>query len=402
MGRAQRNRKGPELTTQARIRLAALVDRAEADHVTRREAYKDQLAWRWRVPEELHAAAIRLVLENFGIDLSSHQGPRQLCERADIPSLLNYLRGCAAHLRDWEERPYFRLTNTEFQEQVSGIFEDDAFPYRMTGGGVRPLADSDAEALRRTLLANPADMAACEQGDVQVEIVVSTIQERLSRPQSVLVDYGCGLGRVLQGLASAPRFKTSSYIAVDEPIPESVRQLAGEVGASARFLEREKYLKAPVDADVILAVNVLHHIPFSELPSQLSTLLKSLKQDGILVVHEINELRHPEQRNVPWLFEDIFSLLSFPGLHLNPRTTQSKRTRTPLSNVVISVNTDIADIQSRLQISADSVWHQMKQRTLASIAEMYDTQDEDRHLELQHALITNANLDLNRPSKRND
>jgi hypothetical protein len=83
---------------------------------------------------------------------------------------------------------------------------------------------------------------------------------------SVLVDDGCGLGRVLQGLASAPRFKTASYVAIDEPIPQSVRQLASEVGASANFLERERYLKAPVEADV-LAVNVLHHIPFSELPS---------------------------------------------------------------------------------------------------------------------------------------
>jgi len=389
--------RGPELTAAARLRLATVIDTAEAHHTVRRDAYLNERAWRMRMPEPLHDGTLHLVQFNFGKDLSARGTPRELCEQASLDDLVQYLRACFAQLHNWEERSFYQMTSAEFERHVNRIFAEDEFPYRMSAGSVLPLASSETEALRRTLLANPADMAACEQGDVQVEIVVSSIQERLKNPGAVLVDYGCGLGRVLQGLSSAPRFKAATYVAVDDPIPQGVRQLAGDVGARAEFIRRPKYLASPVGADVILAVNVLHHIPFADLPDQLSTLLHSLKSDGLLVVHEINELRNPEQRNVPWAFEDIFRLLNISCLELNPRTTQTKRTRTPLSNVMVSLRADPQTLHAELVRSTEAVWKQMKERTLTSISAMYADANEEAHLELQHALIANANLDLNKP-----
>jgi hypothetical protein len=42
------------------------------------------------------------------------------------------------------------------------------------------------------------------------------------------------------------------------------------------------------------------------------------------------------------------------------------------------------------------VWTQMKSRTLDDIRLMYEARQEDHHVALQHPLILNANLDLNR------
>ncbi len=42
------------------------------------------------------------------------------------------------------------------------------------------------------------------------------------------------------------------------------------------------------------------------------------------------------------------------------------------------------------------VWKQMKARTLDDIRGLYGARQEDQHVALQHALIINANLDLNR------
>jgi SAM-dependent methyltransferase len=396
--RRKQTKNEPDIPSKGRLRLAALLESAEAAPITRREAHLDQIAWKTPAPPDLHDAALRIVQASFGRELSGYMTSRQLCKDACLNDLIYYLRASSHCLHAMESRNYYRVTGSEFVEFVNDVLAQSEMSFRMKGDNVFPLAETETEALRRLLLANPADMAACEQGDAQIEIVVSSIQSRLTQPGAVLVDYGCGLGRVLQGLSSAPRFKDMIYVAVDEPIPKSVRELAGKVGATARFVQRSKYLAAPDDADVILVVNVLHHIPFVDLASQFTKLLRSLKPGGLLLIHEINELRNPEQRNVPWAFEDIVKFLKLPYLELNPRPTMTRRSRTPLSNVMIEVRSLSDTLHSDLQRSAEAVWRQMKSRTLEAIDSMYKSRDEDRHLDLQHALITNANLDLNRPA----
>ena len=149
------------------------------------------------------------------------------------------------------------------------------------------------------LLANPADMAECKQGDPQVEMVVSTVQPLLTRPNPVIVDYGAGLGRVLLGFGGAERFRNATYIAVDEPVEDDVRSLASSVGA--KFVERTRteYLANPDHADVIILMNVLHHIPLKKLPQQIATLLRALKPGGVLVIQEIGESASPSRSTYP-------------------------------------------------------------------------------------------------------
>jgi len=247
--------------------------------------------------------------------------------------------------------------------------------------------------LRQVLLRGEEDVAGCRQGDQQVEMVVSTVQALLARPNAVLVDYGAGLGRVLAGLAEASRFQTAEYVAVDEPVPPEVMALAGSTGASSRSVSRSDFLQNPLPADVIMVVNTLHHIPFADIPGQLERLLRSLKPGGVVLVHEMGELREPEQRNVPWRSEDLHLLFAGGAFAINARSTVS-RSGIPLAHVLVEL-LDATRCHEALNENVRRVWMQMKTRTLDDIRALYEARQEDRHVALQHALIINANLDLN-------
>jgi SAM-dependent methyltransferase len=246
------------------------------------------------------------------------------------------------------------------------------------------------------LLENEDEAVSCRHGDVQVEMVVSTVQARLSVKDAVVIDYGAGVGRVLAGLATANNFKTASYVAVDEPVPREVKELAGRIGMRSDFVDsRDKFLASGVTADVIMVVNTLHHVPFGDVARQLGALAEKLRPGGILLVHEMGVLRVPEQRNVGWRLEDLMLLFHGAEFTCNPRSTLS-RSGVPLAHVLVSA-TGAGAAGAALQRNVASVWRQMKTRALEEIRALYASGDPDRHAQLQHALITNANLDLNPP-----
>ncbi|NOJ86577.1 methyltransferase domain-containing protein [Myxococcus xanthus] len=322
----------------------------------------------------------------------------EMCKEADDVSLITFLRGCYSYLArlEAEDRP-IPISSAYLEQQINQVLELDRSPIRLRGTEVVLAVSSDAEALYRALLSNVDDAAEFKQGDIQIEMVVSTIQERLSRPGVVLVDYGVGLGRVLLGLASAGLFKNATYVAVDQPIHDDVKALAGKVGARAEFHEREAFLaSSQPTADVIMVVNTLHHIPFFELAKQLAALLAKLKPEGVLLVHEMAELRVPEQFNIPWRVEDVHLLFNTPLLKPNLRTTQSRGQKVPITHLLVKVAGD-GDLLGTLESNARAAWEQMKRRTLDTISELYRSKDPEAHRELQYALIANANLDLNKP-----
>jgi SAM-dependent methyltransferase len=285
----------------------------------------------------------------------------------------------------------------KFESRVNEILAAEDCIHRLVQGKWLTTGKTEADVLRRVLLRGDDELAGCRQGDQQVEMVVSTIQARLTKPGAILVDYGAGLGRVLAGLAGAQRFRSASYVAVDEPVPEEVRSLAETTGAAAQFVSRTDFLARPVDADVIMIVNTLHHIPFPEIALQMEPLFAALKPGGILLVHEMGALGDPEQRNVPWQVEDLIALFLGPCFVVNPRSTTS-RTGVPLAHVLVEKGESATGIRQALSANAKTVWKQMKRRTLNEIRELYAERDERRSVALQHALIVNANLDLNRPS----
>jgi len=114
----------------------------------------------------------------------------------------------------------------------------------------------------------------------------------------------------------------------------------------------------------------------------------------VLLVHEMGELREPEQRNVPWRSEDLHALFAGSAFSINARSTLS-RSGVPLSHILVAL-ADAASSAQALTENVGRVWRQMKTRTLEEIAQLYTARDQESHVALQHALIINANLDLNR------
>jgi hypothetical protein len=127
----------------------------------------------------------------------------------------------------------------------------------------------------------------------------------------------------------------------------------------------------------------------------MCALLGALKSDGVLVIQEIGELREPEQMNVPWQIEDIIELFAVPGCTSNPRSTTSRRSRTPLTHMLVHRG-DVPPDATAFAAKVSAIWTQMKERTLDDIRGLYASQNPDDQRRLQHLLITNANLDLNK------
>lgn len=385
-----------DFSAKARLRLGELFNAFETHHES---PYVSVITL--NQPDSLTVSAARIVQRSQGIELKiDRYDVKGSCRTADVSQLLLFVTGVHCYLSQLEasERVVSPGGARAFADEVNAIARDDEFPLHFEGfsRGWTPRVSSDAEALRCALLGNPADVAECKRGDPQVETVVSTLQGILARQSPVIVDYGVGLGRVLSGFETANRFTNAIYVAVDDPIDPQVRAIGKTLGAKFQTQQRAKFLENPMKADAIILLNTLHHIPFSDLPRQMSLLLASLKDQGVLLVHEINELREPEQINVPWEAEDIAKLFDHSGCVTNSRTMQTRSQRIPLTNMLVHLEGD-PPTKDTLTRRCVEIWSHMKIRTLGRIKSLYERGDPQLEVELQHALITNANLDLNKP-----
>jgi SAM-dependent methyltransferase len=311
--------------------------------------------------------------------------------------LLQVLSAVKFALDDWIEFQTHVPLSQRFEHGLNELLTDCESPFRMAAGMWIQSHDAEAEELLRVLLQGADETAACRQGDIQVEMVSSSAQMLLG-PGKVLVDYGCGLGRVGESLASAELFGQAQYIAVDEPIAPAMEALTARL-TGARTIIRSAFLDAPVAADLIMVVNVLHHIPFADLGRQFDTLLRSLKLGGVIVLHEMGAHHEPEKENVPWLASDVVRLLQLDGVTVSPRTTMSSKKKIPLAHVVVS-GTGAGPFSAAIHENAWVVWRAMKAQVLHEIDGLYRAKDPANAVTLNRLLYLNANLDLNRPDDR--
>ena len=350
-------------------------------------------------PPDMYAGAAT-VLRQHGFDIAStgkHTAQDVVLEgRGD--ALAGFVSACVVHVHRLEGSQFYRAVSTpsgQLRARINEICKQDANGFILTEIGWRPNFESDAEALYRALLGNAEDAADFRQGDVQIEMVVSSIQERLASKGTVLVDYGVGLGRLLAGLGTADRFRHAEYVGVDEPIDAKAMDAGKPFGGSVRFQRRDTYLTSPARADVVVLLNTLHHIPFAELGSQFAAMLTSIEAGGLLLLHEMGAHVKPEAYNVPWRYEHIVELLRAPGLDTNGRSTTSK-SGVPLTHALVRVTgrkPRAADIQQ----CATRVWDRMKAEAVDDIRRLYAASTPDDYLAIQRAVIVNANLDVNRP-----
>lgn len=389
----------PRFSRQLRVALRQLVRDAEpawggADAVT-------MAMFEGNPPDMFDGAATMLRRVGIEIDSSGMDDVDDVIERSDDVLLGHFVWACAAHLRELEQSRFYAtiaMDSARFTSAVNRLCEAQSCGFALSlDGGWKPTVESDAAALYRALIGSADDAADFRQGDVQLEMVVSSVQEMLSRQGAVLVDYGVGLGRLLHALRTADRFKHAEYVGVDEPIDASAKRAGSPFSGTVRFVTRTDYLVSPVRADVAILLNTLHHIPFADLGRQFGALLRSIEPEGVLVVHEMGKHGAPEAYNVPWRYEHIATLLDVDEVDFNGRTTTS-RSGVPLTHALVKLKGRRPDPDA-IQGNAGKVWDRMKQDTLAEIRSLYasGTKTADAHLALQRAVIVNANLDLNRP-----
>ncbi len=283
-----------------------------------------------------------------------------------------------------------------FEMRVNEVIASSDCDWRLVRGQWHHTEQSEADELLRELLSGAAH-ARCHQDDPQIEAAWEAVKDGLLDSALTIVDYGAGLARMAKALTASGPLISARFVAVDDAGVDGLDQALRPL-ANAVVMGRAEYLREPTPADVVLMVNVLHHIAFKDLALELSSILASLKPGGMLVVHEIGELGRPEKRNVPWSEEDITTLFDMPILQFGARaTTLPSGKLLPHVHVGVRKGVELSEAANLLEHRIRVVWHLMKDRVLESIRILYQKGSGDNAVALRRALIINANLDLNQP-----
>lgn len=102
------------------------------------------------------------------------------------------------------------------------------------------------------------------------------------RAGSVVVDYGCGIGRIAKTLIERHRCKV-----IGTDISANMRALAASYVDDPRFVAIDPSMidTMNVQADLVIAVWVLQHV--ADLPLEMARIRRMMREDGILFV--VNE-----------------------------------------------------------------------------------------------------------------
>lgn len=165
---------------------------------------------------------------------------------------------------------------------------------------------------------------------------IITLCEKISSLTSefTLVDYGCGVGRLIYGLISLDQKLLSmmTYMGVDKDT-ECLKK-TGEAITNTGFdkkvkecklMEPDGFFKMSQTVDFIFMINVLHEIHLLSLLPVLIELERRLKKEGHLVIHEMRELTEGELGFVAWGSEDLIKLFQNTSFKPYLHTYKTKR-----------------------------------------------------------------------------
>jgi 2-polyprenyl-3-methyl-5-hydroxy-6-metoxy-1,4-benzoquinol methylase len=118
------------------------------------------------------------------------------------------------------------------------------------------------------------------------EAKVRLIRSRTAKPPRAVLDFGCGVGVLTRMLADA--FPEAAIVGFDPSTQEIkyARESAGRYGARLRF--QSELDAASIQADVVVAAGVFHHIPPTQKAPAAARLAQALAPGGRLFVFEHN------------------------------------------------------------------------------------------------------------------
>ena len=96
------------------------------------------------------------------------------------------------------------------------------------------------------------------------------------------------------------------------------------------------------------------------------------------------------------MIEDIIELFTVPGCVPNPRSTQTRTSKTPLTHMLVQLD-GLAPDEAPLRDRVRALRTKMKNRAIEDLKRLFKARDPEDQRRLHYVLIANANLDLNEP-----
>jgi SAM-dependent methyltransferase len=155
-------------------------------------------------------------------------------------------------------------------------------------------------------------------GDIQIGTLTGMFLG--SDTPVTLVDFGCGQGRLMTGLLGLDPaiLKKMTYIGVD--FDTGAASAYAETTGFHRLCNRILFMHYDQlgeilgTADFVIAINVLHEIPLTDLPQRITEANDLLVPSGILVIHDMERLAYGERGFVTWSGEVAGDWLRSNGL----------------------------------------------------------------------------------------
>jgi cyclopropane-fatty-acyl-phospholipid synthase len=128
---------------------------------------------------------------------------------------------------------------------------------------------------------------------------------KLDRPDLEVLDIGCGWGGMALTLARDYGARVTGITLSEEQLA-AARARAAEAGLSERVkFELLDYRALDRQFDRIVSVGMFEHVGVPNYPAFFATIKRSLKPDGVALLHAIGRFEGPGATN-PWIAKYIF------------------------------------------------------------------------------------------------
>ncbi|MEK6545734.1 MAG: methyltransferase domain-containing protein [Nitrospinota bacterium] len=236
--------------------------------------------------------------------------------------------------------------------------------------------DSDFYSFIKECLTNKNLEVPAEKGkgDIQIEQAIGFLLSETSPFK--LIDYGCGKGRLLEGLKTLDDVskKNITYVGVNKEYPHEAERIANSYGINGKFYTTDKYEALNIKAKYIFLINVLHEITLKELPARLYHIFKSLETEGWFFIHDVLELTRGENNFVTWEAEDIVQLFDSSCFELKTRPYHLSRKDIALTTIAALKRRSTTVSLNDLAIKCNDIYRHKKDTVIKKIDDIHKLQ----------------------------